>query len=172
LEEKTDLLETWDYIRKNFVMNNLANLIDRKFFILGMMTAFAECLAYECKKAAFSPPFYPEDYGIVRPEAEKIAQDQGIYLWYEKNLDIPENTRVNWFVMYKFQEVLDEYKTIREQGFNPAWDFEKFYDLLSYGTVWGKGAYNIVPKMRKKKLTEDTVARVLFKPGDWPIKKT
>jgi len=26
--------------------------------------------------------------------------------------------------------------------------------------------------MRKKRLTEDTVSRVLFKPGDWPIKKT
>ena len=35
--------------------------IDRKSFILGMVTAFAECIANESKKAALSPPFYPED---------------------------------------------------------------------------------------------------------------
>jgi hypothetical protein len=42
--------------------NEVMNLteIDRKSFILGMVTAFAECVANECKKAALSPPFYPE----------------------------------------------------------------------------------------------------------------
>jgi len=147
---------------------DLSELIDRKSFILGMIAAFAECLTYECKKAAFSPPFYPEDYEIVRPQAEEIAQEQGIYLWYEKNLDIPENARVNWFVMYKFPEVLDEYKNIRDQGFNPAWHLEKFYDLLSYGIVWGKAADNVIPKIREKRITGDTVSRVLFKRGAWP----
>jgi hypothetical protein len=47
--------------------------IDRRSFILGMMAAFAECVANECKKAALSPPFYPEDYETVFAEAENIA---------------------------------------------------------------------------------------------------
>ena len=51
--------------------------IDRKSFILGMVTAFAECVANECKKAALSPPFYPEDYETVLWEIGSIAEDQG-----------------------------------------------------------------------------------------------
>ena len=73
--------------------------IDRRSSILGMMTAFAECIANECKKVAFSPPFYPQDYDVLLSEAENIAREQGIYLWYEKNLDIPETIRLNWFVL-------------------------------------------------------------------------
>ena len=61
--------------------------IDRKSYILGMITAFAECVANECKKIALSPPFYPEDYHAVVSEAEQIAEDQAISLWYEDNGD-------------------------------------------------------------------------------------
>ena len=146
-----------------------SEVIDRKAFIVGMIAAFAECLAYECKKAAFSPPFLAEDYEAVHDEAEKIAKEQGIYLWYEENVDIPAEKRVNWFVMYKYPEVLDEYKRLRKQGYNPAWDLEKFYGFLSYGIVWGKDADKVIPKIRGKKAQEDTVSRILFSSGGWPI---
>ena len=151
------------------VGKDLSEVIDRKPFILGMITAFAECLAYECKKAAFSPPFLPEDYETVHHEAEKIAREQGIYLWYEENEDIPAEKRVNWFVMYKYSEVLDEYKRLRKRGYNPAWDLAKFYEFLSYGIVWGKDADKVISKIREKKAQEDTVSRILFSSGDWPI---
>ena len=72
----------------------LTDSTGRTCFILGMITAFAECLANECKRLALSPPFYPEDYEKLLPEAERIAQDQGISLWYEKNPDIPEKARL------------------------------------------------------------------------------
>ncbi len=147
----------------------LFKAIDRKSFILGMMTAFAECVTHECKKVALSPPFYPGDYDSVVSEAERIAEDQGIFLWYEENLDIPEDRRLNWFVMYKFSEMLDEYHSLRAKGHNPAWHFEKFSDLLSYGTAWGEGAEAVVTRMRDRKKTRDTFAKVLLKPGDWPI---
>lgn len=153
------------------VNTDLSEAIDRKSFIVGMITAFAECLASECKKAAFSPPFLPEDYETVRHEAMKIAREQGISLWYEKNMDIPPKRRVNWFVMYKYPEVLDEYMRLRKRGYNPAWDLEKFYMLLSYGTVWGKGADKVIPKMRGAKAQDDTVSRILFSSGGWPIPK-
>lgn len=145
--------------------------VDRKSFILGMITAFSECLANECKKAALSPPFYPEDYDTVRAEAETIAKEQGIHLWYDENLDIPEVQRVNWYFMYKFPEVFAEYGTLREKGYNPAWDFEKFFDLLSYGTVWGKYADRVTPQFRERRKIKDTVSRILFMPGDWPISR-
>ena len=147
------------------------NSIDRISFILGMMTAFAECIANECKKIAFSPPFYPKDHDSVLPEAKIITREQGIYLWYEENLDIPEEARLNWFVLYKFPEVLDAYKQLRKQGCNPAWHLEKFFDLLSYGTVWGLMADKVTPRMRESRRTSDTCSRILLRPGDWPIQE-
>ena len=145
--------------------------IDRKSFILGMVTAFAECVANECKKAALSPPFYPNDYDNVLQEVEIIAKDQGIFIWYEENLDIPEHKRLNWFVLYKYPEVLEEYQELRKRGFNPAFNLKEFSNFLSYGTVWGDGAKNVIPKVREKRSTIDTCARVLLKTGDWSLGK-
>ena len=150
---------------------NATGFIDRKSFILGMMTAFAECVTNECKKIALSPPFYPEDYKTVVSDAERIAEEQGIFLWYDENLDIPETRRLNWFVLYKFSGMLEEYRRLRGRGYNPAWHFAKFSDLFSYGTAWGEGADAVVTRMRQPQDTKDTFARVLLKPGDWPIQK-
>ncbi len=63
------------------------------------------------------------------------------------------------------------YISLRSRGYNPAWHFAKFSDLLSYGTVWGEGADAVITRMRQRKNTKDTFARVLLKPGDWPIQK-
>ncbi|HQE06319.1 MAG TPA: hypothetical protein PLJ57_08630 [Tepidanaerobacteraceae bacterium] len=149
---------------------DLARYIDRKSFMLGMITAFAECVAGECKRVAFSPPFYPDDYNLLLADAQEIIDEQGLYLWYEENLDIPEDVRVNWFVIYKFPEVLEEYKALRKK-YNPAYDFDKFREFLSYGIVWGENAKKVKPKMRKKETIMGTVARILFKPGEWPPPK-
>lgn len=145
------------------------NSIDRKSFMLGMITAFAECLAGEAKKMAFSPPFYPKDYKSLRQAAEQICQEQRIFLWHEKNADLPAKKRLHWLVLYKFPEILEEYKELRKEGFNPALHFEKFAALLSYGSAWGKKADKVVPRIREKRPVLDTVARLLLKPGEWPI---
>lgn len=101
---------------KSVATKTRSGSIDQKSYILGIMTAFAECVANECKKLALSPPFYPGDHGSVISEAQKIAEDQGIYLWFDENLDIPQDQRLNWFVMFKFPEVLDKYRSLRVQG--------------------------------------------------------
>ena len=136
--------------------------LDRGSFILGMITAFAECLANECKKMAFSPPFYPEDYGPIQVEAEKIAQEQGIHLWYEANPDLPEDNKVHWLVMYKFPEVLNEYKALPDNGHNPFTNLEIFGGILSYGTVWGENNEKVVPQMRETREVKDTVSRIIL----------
>ena len=137
--------------------------------MLGMMTAFGECIAGEAKKCAFSPPFYPEDYYTLKTEAERIADELSIYLWLEENQEIQEENRVMWWVMYKFPEVLDEYHAIRKKGFNPAYEFDEFTDLLSYGFAFGEGAENVSQKLRQKEETMGPVTRILFQPGDWPV---
>ena len=148
---------------------DLAKMIDRKSFMLGMMTAFGECIAGEAKKCAFSPPFYPDDYYSLKTEAERIADELSIELWLENNEEIDEAHRVLWWVMYKFPETLEQYQEIRSRGFNPAFEFEQFTGLLSYGYAFGDQADAVAPRLRKKVDTMGTVTRLLFQPGDWPV---
>ena len=145
--------------------------LDRKSFMLGMITAFAECLAGEAKRLALSPPFYAEDLESIRDEAERIAGEQGIFLFLEENLDLPVPGKLQWYVMYKFPDALEEYRRLRTLGSNPALHFEEFASLLSYGMVWGKGAEEVKPRMREKRETKDSMARILLNPGDWPISR-
>ena len=121
------------------------------------------------KKCALSPPFYPEDYDTLKTEAERIATELNLGLWLEENQEINEKHRVMWWVMYKFPETLDEYHALRAKGYNPAFEFDQFYDLLSYGFAFGENAENVTGKTRKKGETMDTVARILFQPEDWPL---
>ena len=145
--------------------------LDRKSFMLGMITAFAECLAGEAKRLALSPPFYPEDLESIREEAERIAEEQGIHLFLEENLDLPVPGMLQWYVMYKFPDALEEYRRLRILGANPALHFEEFASLLSYGMVWGKGAEKVTPRWREKRETTDSMARLLLNPEDWPISR-
>jgi hypothetical protein len=137
--------------------------------MLGMMTAFGECVAGEAKKCAFSPPFYPDDYYMLKTEAERIADELNISIWLEENSEIKEENRVMWWVMYKFQEIVDEYHDIRAKGFNPAYEFNQFSALLSYGYAFGENSENVLSRIRKKADTMETVTRVLFQAGDWPL---
>ncbi len=137
--------------------------------MLGMMTAFGECLAGEAKKCAFSPPFYPQDYAVLKTEAERIAKELSIFLWLEENEEIKEENRVLWWVMYKFPEILDEYHNLRAKGFNPAYEFDEFSDLLSYGYAFGANSEQVSSRIRKKEDTMETVTRILFQAGDWPL---
>jgi hypothetical protein len=146
-----------------------AQSIERISFMLGMMTAFGECIAGEAKKCAFSPPFYPEDFPVLQAEAERIATELSVSIWLEENREIHAESRVMWWVMYKFPEVLDEYRAIRAMGFNPAYEFDRFSDLLSYGHAFGENSEQVKARLRKEVATMDTVKRILFRPGDWPL---
>jgi hypothetical protein len=145
--------------------------IDRRGFILGMITAFCECVGNECKQAALSPPFYGEDLAEVQAEAERIAGEQGVHLWLDENADIPQDHRLTWYLIYKFPETRDEYLRLRRRGLNPVWDFGDFWKILSYGTVWGENADRVVPRIREARRAEETVARILLRPEDWPPPK-
>ena len=146
----------------------LIGKIDRASFILGMITAFAECVANESKKMAFSPPFYTEDYRVIKSDAESIAGDLSVHIWLESNQDLDLKKSLKWLVIYKFPEVLDEYRKLRGKGLNPALHFDSFGRLLSYGSVWGDGAEAVSPKIREDRPQEDVFANILLENGDWP----
>ncbi len=145
--------------------------VDRVSFILGMMTAFGECVAGEAKRLALSPPFFPDDLPKLSEEAQIMAEEQDLKLFLEVNQEMREEDRVLWWVMYKFDEELDHYLELRQLGWNPAWDFDEFRELLGYGLVYGEGAMRIKPRMRKETNGMDPVTRIVFPDGGWPVQK-
>ena len=106
--------------------------LDKRSFILGMITAFSECVAGGCKRLALSPPLSAQDYAMVSAEAENIIEKHGLCHYHERNLDRPEPQRWEWILIAGRQETLDEYLRLREQGFSPMDSLKPFHELLSY----------------------------------------
>lgn len=106
--------------------------IDQRSFILGMITAFCECVAGGCKRLALSPPLDPAVYAQVAEEAEELIEKHGLLHYHEKNLDLPEEARFEWIVIAAREETIREYLALREAGFSPARSLEPFYGVLSY----------------------------------------
>ena len=106
--------------------------LDKKSFILGMVTAFCECVAGGCKRLALSPPLTKADYAAVADDAHEIIERHGLLRLHEENLDQPEETRFEWILIAGKQETLDAYLTLRAQGYSPVASLAPFSDLLSY----------------------------------------
>ena len=105
---------------------------DKRSFILGMITAFSECVAAGCKRLALSPPLTRDDYASVAEEANTIIEKQGLLHYHELNLDQPEEKRFEWILIAGKQETIDQYLNLHERGFSPIDSLAPFSDLLSY----------------------------------------
>ncbi len=106
--------------------------LDKRSFILGMVTAFSECVANGCKRLALSPPLTKEDYPAVEKQANAIIEKHGLLHYHERNLDLPEENRVEWILIAGRQETIDEYLALREKGHSPMASLAPFSELLSY----------------------------------------
>ena len=119
--------------------------LDRHSFILGMITAFCECVAGGCKRLALSPPLTREDWRQVGREAEALIERHGLIHFHEENPDLPEAERFEWILIFARQETLDAYLALRREGFSPARSLGPFAGLLSYdpaqGVATGYDAY-------------------------------
>ncbi len=104
--------------------------MDKYAFILGMITAFCECVAGGCKRMALSPPLTSADYGAVSAEAEKIIEKHGLVHYHEMNLDRP--APFDWIVIAAKRETIEQYKALRQAGCSPAVSLKPFSELLSY----------------------------------------
>lgn len=107
-------------------------MLDKRSFILGMVTAFSECVAAGCKQLALSPPLTGEDYASVAKEANKIIEKHGLIHYHEKNPDLPVEKRFEWILIARRQETIDRYLELRGSGCNPADSLVPFSELLSY----------------------------------------
>ena len=145
--------------------------IDRRSFILGMTTAFCECVAGECKRAAFTPPCTWQDAALVKEDVEKIITEQGCLYYFESNPELPQENRICWWVIAKFEDVLTGYLALRSRGLNACWDFPAFAPYLGYHLAFGEGMDEVKPSLREKKPAVDTVGRILFPEGGWPPAK-
>ena len=122
-----------------------ASRYDKRSFILGMVTAFSECVAGGCKRLALSPPLTPEDFRLVAQEANALIERHGLLHYHERNLDQPEDARFEWILIAARQETIDRYLALRAQGLSPAQSLTPFHQLLSYnpdeGVSTGYDAY-------------------------------
>ena len=105
---------------------------DKRAFVLGMITAFCECVAGGCKQLALSPPLRREDYDSLAEEACGLIEKHGLLHYHEENRDQPENTRFDWILIAARQTVIDRYLALRREGFSPAVSLAPFAELLSY----------------------------------------
>ena len=106
--------------------------MDQRSFILGMITAFCECVAGGCKRLALSPPPSATIYSQIAEEAELLIEKHGLLHYNEENLDLSENERFEWIVIAAQQETIEEYLVLRAKGYSPVKSLEAFYGVLSY----------------------------------------
>lgn len=106
--------------------------MEKKSFILGMVTAFCECVAAGCKDLALSPPLTASDYDAVHTEAEELIEKHGLIAYHEKNEDLPSDDRFEWIVITRNTETLAEYLALRDLGYSPAKSLKPFEKVLSY----------------------------------------
>ena len=106
--------------------------LDKRSFILGMVTAFCECVAGGCKRLALSPPLNQADYETVAGEACDIIEKHGLMHYLEENADQPEDIRFKWILIAGKQQTIDLYLDLRRKGFSPMKSLEPFSELLSY----------------------------------------
>lgn len=106
--------------------------VEKRCFILGMITAFSECVAGGCKDLALSPPLTPGEYEQIKEEACALVERHGLAWLRERNPELPEERRWEWLVIAARRETLDAYLELRRRGFSPARSLEPFHGLLSY----------------------------------------
>ena len=106
--------------------------MDKRSFVLGMITAFSECVAGGCKRLALSPPLTRDDYIRFSAEANTIVEKHGLVHYHEQNLDQPAENRVEWILIARREAVIDQYLALRAKGFSPMASLEPFSELLSY----------------------------------------
>ncbi len=106
--------------------------LDKRSFILGMITAFCECVAGRCKRLALSPPLTRRDYEAVARDAGEIIRKHGLLEYHETNADQPEVIRLEWILIAGRQETIDRYLALREKGLSPMASLAPFSELLSY----------------------------------------
>ncbi len=106
--------------------------MDKRSWILGMITAFCECVAGGCKRLALSPPLQKRDFEMVKNEAYEIIKKHGLLHYHEQNKDRPEEGRFEWILIAAKQETIDRYLQLRGEGYSPVDSMEPFHELLSY----------------------------------------
>ncbi|MGQ9646517.1 MAG: hypothetical protein ACUVWO_08285 [Thermodesulfobacteriota bacterium] len=99
----------------------MPDAIDQTSYQLGVVFAFAEMVAIDLKKMAFSLPFLPPDYDHLIRKAKRIVREQGVRMKLEKRIlttDLfPEEfTRGKWvLIIYKHPEVYESYLRLKSE---------------------------------------------------------
>lgn len=121
-----------EYLEERRMQHMKQQAPDKRSFILGMITAFCECVAGGCKRLALSPPLTRTDYAAISIEAFSTIEKHGLLHYHEENLDRPEDSRFDWILIAARQETIDQYLALRREGYSPVVSLAPFSELLSY----------------------------------------
>jgi hypothetical protein len=94
--------------------------IDRASYELGIIAAFAEVVALGVKKLALSSPLAPEMYDTIKEHTGRIARENGIKSYLEKDLLVtdlfPEDIARDKYVimLYADDSTLESYLSLKD----------------------------------------------------------
>ncbi len=110
-------------------------IYDQDSYIMGMITAFCECVAGGCKRLALSPPLTEAAFLRVRDEAYRVIEAHGLRHYHENNEDAPQGRRWQWILIYLRPDTLEEYLRLRRAGNLPTVSLAPFSAILSYNAA-------------------------------------
>lgn len=116
--------------------------IDAYSYNLGVIGGFAEVVGLGIKKLALSAPLPPNEMTDIRPEAERIAEENGVLIWLETDFLVtdlfPEEVTRGKQVLLIYQDpVKDEYLALKREK----------AELMEQGFYSGEKRRNIARKL-------------------------
>ncbi|MGD9346416.1 MAG: hypothetical protein PVH84_11165 [Candidatus Aminicenantes bacterium] len=116
--------------------------MDSRSYQLGVIAAFSEIVAAGVKKLALSAPLTPEEMAGLLPESKRIAEENGVLLYLEKDFCVtdlfPEDITAGKHVLLIYCDpVKEEYLALKREK----------DELVKTGRYRGEARRNIARKM-------------------------
>ena len=69
---------------------------------------------------------------VVKETIEEIIRKHGLIHYHEQNPDQPAESRVEWIMIARSEDVIERYLALRAEGYSPMVSLEPFSALLGY----------------------------------------
>ncbi len=133
--------------------------MDSRSYQLGVIAAFSEVVAAGVKKLALSAPLTPEEMAQLLPDAERIAKENGVSIYLEKDFLVtdlfPEDITTDKHVLLIYLDpIKDEYLALKSEK----------EDLIATAQYQGEARTSIARRMgRLLSYPEERIENMLEK---------
>jgi hypothetical protein len=135
--------------------------LDSRSYQLGVIATFAEIVAVGVKKLALSSPLAPDEMAQLLPDAQRIAEENGVLIYLEKDFCVtdlfPEDiTEGKHVLLIYLDPIKDKYLAFKQEK----------EDLIKSESYHGEARQNIARKMgRLLSYSEERIETMLKKDG-------